>query len=120
MSLLVASAAKTQPATSLLAQLVASALVEEVALFSSLEDFVEHRPDMAWVIGDATETLVEIDRLVGQNMATTGPLAIWPQLTANGRRLLAGAVAIARRLQIDEAEVAVPLRVVLRGLNHVR
>lgn len=115
-SLLARSAVATAGAASLLIQLFSSALLAEEAVYPTLEAFLEARPDFRWVLDYVGQIHIEAD----QRFQTGGTARLWTTLTPEGRRMIAAAIAIARRLEIDPRELAEGLRVFVERLNRGR
>jgi len=113
-SLLTASAVRAGGATSVLSQLISSALLRGEGLFPNLNAFLDAQPEMRWVLEDVERTLLEGDHRFRQN-ATAG---MWQSLTPDARRMVAAAIVIVRRLRINKWELVEGLRVLLEELGY--
>jgi hypothetical protein len=113
-TLLAASAARGAGTTSVLAQLFASGLLRDEGLFRNLNEFLEAQPEMQWVLEDVEGTLREGERHLWQSTSAV----IWQSLTPDGRRMIAAAIVIARRLRIEPWELVEGLRILLEELGH--
>lgn len=115
-NLLSASAARVEGSTSVLALLFSSALLQDEGLFPNLDAFIETYPEMQWVHEDLEGVLDAVTfRLRGTR---TG--AMWELLTPEGRRMVAAAIVIVRRLRIDPRELVEGLRIFVEESRYVR
>lgn len=115
-TLLAASAVRAGGSTSVLAQLMSSALLRDEGLFPNLNAFIEARPEMQWVLEYVEETLQEGDIHFQQGATAT----MWRSLTPEAQRMIAAAIVIVRRLRIDTWELVEGLRILLERLGYER
>lgn len=112
-TLLTASAIQASGSTTILTQLVSSAILRDKGLYQNLEAFIEARPDMRWILVDAEKTLYLIERHIGNRAS----VAIWEPLTQEGRLMIAAAIALVRRLKIEPQELVEVLRIFIEDIN---
>ncbi len=115
-TLLAASAVRAGGSTSVLAQLISSALLRDEGLFPDLNAFLEARPEMRWVVDDVERTLREGD----QHFRQGATAMMWRSLTLEARRMIAAAIVIVRRLRINTWELVEGLRILLEELGYER
>lgn len=112
-SLLAASAVGAGGSTSVLAQLISSALLRDEGLFPNLNAFLNARPEMRWVLEDVERTVQEGDSHFRQGAIAT----MWQSLTPEARRMIAAAIVIVRRLRINTWELVEGLRILIEELG---